>query len=387
MQILFATTTLPVGRITGGEVASAAFVDAMRDCGHSVTVAGYRRPGSSWEPDSEIVNIADRPIESREAGWRAGWWLLAALATGDGYSVAKFRSRAYRREVAQRLVGARPDVVVIDHSQMGWLLPSGGLGVPTAFIAHNIEHQLYADAAERAGGPMALLNRRESRCVERLERRLARVADRSWALSEADAKGLAGLGANAPRAFRLPPAVAPREPRPTPAYDIGLLGTWSWELNEAGLLWFFEAVYPRLDPSTSIAIAGAGSERFASPARPNVRCLGRVDDAAAFLASSRVVAIPAVASAGVQIKTLDAIASGSPVVATTVALRGIDDPPAIVDVADDGETFAATAMRLLSTQGPATAVAEEASNWVAATRARFRDDVVAELDALVRARP
>lgn len=386
MKILFATTTLPAGRITGGEVASAAFIDAMRDGGHAVEVVGFRRPGSEWEADAATTVVSERPIESREAGWRVGGWLLSALATRDGYSVAKFRSRSYRRMIADRLRSSPPDAVVIDHSQMGWLVPRGGLSVPVAFIAHNVEHQLYADAARRAGPVVGLINRRESRLVGRLERRLAATADRTWALSEADAGDLAALGAPSPRVFALPPAVSPPQARPAPAWDVGLLGTWSWDLNEAGLRWFLDEVRPLLGDAT-VAIAGAGSERFADESPPNVSCLGRVEDAARFLAASRVVAIPAVTTAGVQIKTLDAIACGSPVVATQAAMRGIERTPAIVSVADGAEAFANAIRHLLDAADPDadTAAVAEARRWVAERGARFREDVEAELEALVSA--
>jgi hypothetical protein len=48
------------------------------------------------------------------------------------------------------------------------------------------------------------------------------------------------------------------------------------------------------------------------------------------MAQAKVVAIPTLSGGGIQIKTLDAIASGSAIVATPVALRGISDPPATV---------------------------------------------------------
>ena len=75
--------------------------------------------------------------------------------------------------------------------------------------------------------------------------------------------------------------------------------------------------------------------------RPGIECPGFVEDAATFLGGGRVVAVPAVAGSGIQVKTLDAIAAGRPTVATTLALRGIDSPPATVRVADEPAEMAA----------------------------------------------
>ena len=109
-----------------------------------------------------------------------------------------------------------------------------------------------------------------------VEEHFGRRAARVWTLSAADAQALGDLGARATKVFGLPPALAARDIG-EPTHDIGLLGTWTWELNEAGLNWFLDEVQPLLGDELSVAIAGAGSERYSQRSRPNVRCLGRVE--------------------------------------------------------------------------------------------------------------
>jgi hypothetical protein len=77
-----------------------------------------------------------------------------------------------------------------------------------------------------------------------------------------------------------------------------------------------------------------------------------------------------------QIKLLDAIASGAAVVATPLALRGLDDVPATVAVADDGAEFAHELGRFAATGVDAAAQAE-AMAWSAARRARLRAELAA----------
>ena len=81
---------------------------------------------------------------------------------------------------------------------------------------------------------------------------------------------------------------------------------------------------------------------------PNVKYCGFVPDAQTFMSVARVIAIPSISGGGVQIKTLDAIASGSQIVATTVAMRGILDYPFGIEIADDPECFALYLMQLLA---------------------------------------
>src|SRR4029077_15790218 len=110
---------------------------------------------------------------------------------------------------------------------------------------------------------------------------------------------------------------------PNGEVDVAVLGTWTWSANRAGLKWFLGEVCPHLPPWLAVEVAGAGSEALEGSA-PGVRMRGRVPEVMPFLQRARVVAVPSVRGEGVQINTLDAIASGRAVVATPIATRGID---------------------------------------------------------------
>jgi glycosyltransferase involved in cell wall biosynthesis len=226
------------------------------------------------------------------------------------------------------------------------------------------------------------LNHRESRLIARVEKSVVRRAARVWALSRADAEAREEDGARVTKVVGLPPAVGPGV-LGEPTHDVGLLGTWTWELNEAGLNWLLEEVRPLLADDVSIAIAGAGSERYAQESLPTVRGVGRVENAGAFLGLSRVIAIPAVATAGVQIKTLDALATGVPIVATSIALRGLNDLPSGVTVADDPSDFAEAVRTALQSTTVRADALHEARIWAERRRQRFADEIAKELEMLV----
>jgi hypothetical protein len=367
MRVLFATTILPSGKRTGSEIATSAFIEALRDGGHHLSVLGYRRHGDTRPPGAGETSAGDRHIESSDAGARTGWWMLRALATRDAYSSAKYVSGSYRAALAEAL-RERPAVVVVDHAQLHWCTPAvRDLGIPLVYLAHNVERDVYDEAAHGARGPLRLVNRREARRIGRAEKALASQAAAVWTLSAADAEKLRHLAGGGPvRSFALPPAVEPVS-QPDRTTDVGILGTWTWKPNAAGLSWYLERVQPLLPPGTRTAIAGAGAGFAQSVA--GVSYLGRVPDAAAFLGASRVVAVPSVAGGGLQIKTLDAIATTRPVVATSVAMRGIDDPPPSVTVCDAPEHFARALTSFLRDEAAGTAAA--AAEWVSERRKAF----------------
>lgn len=374
MRIAFLTTVLPGERRTGSEVVSHAFADALRSGGHRVTVLGYRRQGSQPPTHADDIAVGERPIETSGAPVRAAAWFARSLLRRAPYSAAKYRSRAYRAEVARLADGGDTNLIVVDHAQTAGAVGPLPQGIPVAYLAHNLEHELYRGLAGRATGARAAVLRRESRLIGRVERRIAERAHVAWALSDHDAGGLAAFGARATRVFGVPAGDPPRV-LPAPEVDVALLGTWTWSANAAGLDWFCDEVLPALPAQVTVSVAGAGSERLAGTRR-GLAAAGRVADALAFLSSASVVAVPSVAGGGVQVKTLDAIAAGREVVATPVAVRGLDELPETVTVAESGEGFAA-ALADAVRRGPRESTVRASADWTTARRRRFEADVAA----------
>jgi hypothetical protein len=380
MEILFLTTVLPSGRSTGGEIASQDVIDGLRATGHTVTIVGYRRPGETMTDEPGSVEAGRRPIETADAGpTRALAWTASALIRRIPYSAAKYRSSGYRR-AAGRLVGSgRFDLAVVDHAQAGWIAPElRRARLPFVLFAHNVEHEIYAERAARARGIRRRLELREQRLVKRLEEGLARAARAVWALTDDDAARFRAFGTTRTLAV---PAGARASVRDEPKRcDVALLGTWTWGVTRSSLEWFLERVHPRLPEGLTVEVAGRGAA-WIDGAYPGVRYRGFVPDALGFLAASRVVAVPSLGGTGVQVKTLDAIASGARVVASPPAVRGLASPPSSVYVAHTAEDFAREVERL-ATDAESLTPSREGIEWTRARRERFRADVEAAAAAV-----
>jgi hypothetical protein len=380
-RVLFLTTVLPSRRFTGSEVATQCFIDALRRCGCDVSVLGYRRTGDTLDPTAGEHVVGERPIETSAAGARAFAWLALAYARGLPYSSAKYRSKAYLRAVRGVLMERPPDLVVVDHAQLFWLTGVIPEATPIVLLAHNLEHELYAaEAPRRRNVLQRRVYAREGRLLKTAEEGLARRAVQVWTLTGHDGSWFQPRSSGRTRPFAFPCQATPSPPADAPKeYDIGMLGSWTWGPNAEGLRWFMDAVHPLLPDGVSIAVGGRGAEwlngKFA-----NVSYRGLVPDAQAFLRRARVVAVPSTRGTGIQVKTLDAIASGSALVATPLALRGIEDQPSSVEVAATAAEFAERIGMLLAS--PSSDVHLEAVAWSEARSARFVDEVaeaVAEL--------
>ena len=140
-------------------------------------------------------------------------------------------------------------------------------------------------------------------------------------------------------------------------------------------------MHPRLPTGLTVEVARRGGD-WIYGAYPGVRYRGFVPDALEFLAAARVVAVPGVGDTGVQIKTLDAIASGAQVVASPAAVRDVEAPPSSVHVAETPEEFAA-AVRRLAVAPDSRAPSPEGIEWTRRRRSQFQAAVARAAEAAV----
>jgi len=346
MNILFLTTVLPGKKRGGGEIVSQQLIDSLRQNGHQVSILGYKPRSGYYQENSNEISIGERYIETETAKYYPLIWLLSSYIRGFPYSAQKYYSKAYLAKVTELLARSHYDIVTIDHAQLGWLQVQLGK-TKLVFVSHNIEHELYLEQIQRTTNPiLKKVYQRESKLIEAMEDRLASSADLVWTLTAHDAAYFANVtDKDRIKVLNVPTDEVIRTNVAETSYDLGLLGTWTWQPNQDGLKWFFELVYPHLPTTISIQVAGKGADWLQYP---NVRYCGFVPDAGAFISQAKVMAIPVVGGGGIQIKTLEAISCGGSIVATPTALRGIVDYPASVRVASEPQDFANRAIELIS---------------------------------------
>lgn len=117
--------------------------------------------------------------------------------------------------------------------------------------------------------------------------------------------------------------------------------------NVESVIWFLREVAPKA-PGVAVKIAGNvdAGVRARAPAEYEAHkawFLGRVEDPGAIYAHARLALLPTISGTGLSIKTVEAMASGLPLVATTAALRGMGAGALRLEgvaVADSPEEFA-----------------------------------------------
>ena len=136
--------------------------------------------------------------------------------------------------------------------------------------------------------------------------------------------------------------VAPRPPRTAGPLRVGFLGHMAWWPNQRGLEWFLSKVFPHIRAGVHLHLFGEGTEHLATGADPRVSRHGPVADLAEVWGTCDLMICPVVAGAGVCTKLAEAVYHGVPVIATSLATRGLplsDDP--CLTVGDSAEDWIA----------------------------------------------
>jgi polysaccharide biosynthesis protein PslH len=368
MKILFLTTILLSQHCNGGEVASQTFIDVLRHQGYCVDVVGYQRQGDYLDPQSAHQFIVDqRCTETSKSKRDALHWMIAAFWQRLPYSSAKYYSRRYISIVKSLLTSQSYDAIVIDHAQIGWIADLlQQVKCPVILLAHNLEHEIYQQHAQRTKNAIARwIYQREAHLIQAIETRLARWVDQVWTLTAHDAAYFSEITTklDAIKVVNLPPrgsseSILKEYPK---VCDVGLLGSWSWTANQEALSWFLKEIYPNLPSHWTIHVAGKGADWLRGK-YSNLHYQGVVPDAQVFMAQARVIALPTLRGGGIQIKTLDAIASGSAIVATPTALRGIANLPSTIRVVSDALSFTQQLIDLVAATQHLDAT-QEARTW------------------------
>lgn len=139
--------------------------------------------------------------------------------------------------------------------------------------------------------------------------------------------------------------------------SIDLLFVSSWHIpNALSLTWFFEEVFLKyLYPENfNLFLAGTISDtpmaHTLKERCPKVYLSGKVQNLRPLYAAAKVVLLPIVAGAGINIKAIESIAFAKPFVATSQCLGDISLDPGVINTFDSPRAYADEVLRLLGSR-------------------------------------
>ena len=330
-------------------------IRALASQGHRVTVA------TLWGDDEERAAIdaaasdgAHAVVAERQHRARPLWNCARALLSSDPLQ-AHYSWNPRLADRLSRLAGDTPfDVIHVEHLRgvrYGLALADeparpGVRRPPIVWDSVDCISSLFRRAArESQARRVRMAARLELRRTERFEGRVAPRFDRVLVTSDVDRAELLDLAAVAHRdrlAGRL--AVVPNgvdldyfspSDRPRDPATLVITGKMSYHANATAVVRFVDAVMPAVwssRPDARLVIVGKDPprdvERLADAAdgrtpRGGVVVTGTVDDIRPFLRTAALAVAPIQYGVGIQNKVLEALACGTPVVATPQAVAAL----------------------------------------------------------------
>jgi glycosyltransferase involved in cell wall biosynthesis len=262
-----------------------------------------------------------------------------------------------------------------------------GLGLPAVLRHQNREGTYHRSLAAGTPGPRGLALRWEAWRIERDERALGRA---DWLagtadISAADAAWRRSTGAHGvvhvpPFAIDLgdpghdPDAAGPAAqsaPGDEVVPRVLFLGAMDVATNTDAIAWLTERVWPRIaaaHPTVRLDVVG---RRPSPELRRRLAAIDRVDLAAdvpriqPYLDRASVAVNPAVSGSGVNIKLVEYLDAGVPLVSTSLATRGLPLQPGVhLEIQDQPDGFADAVLALLADPEAARATAKRGQAFI-----------------------
>lgn len=372
---------MPCAPVGGDRFRVFHVMRAAAEAGHAVHILSFdthRREDEELEALARFTRgMESVPLPRPLSCLRA----VQALPGRVPLQAAYYQSSRMQRRVRETLRRVRPHVVVTHLFRMapyaiphlGWSRARWILDL-TDVISAGIDRSL-----PFRGGWNRWIYRLEGPRIRDYEADAAPRFHETWVISEAEAAHLAAIAPGA-RIRVVPNGMSPetlRIPVPRERARLLFLGFHDVMHNRDAVRFLVEQVFPRVRaevPGATLAIAGKGSEaaRGWAERTPGVRVLGFVDDPEDELARASVFVAPHRFAAGVQNKVVQALASGTPVVTTSIVRAGLEPvPDGVLRVGDDADAIAAHVVGLLRDPESAAALGSLGRGWA---RARFTWD-------------
>jgi glycosyltransferase involved in cell wall biosynthesis len=366
LRLLFVSPRFLFPLNEGGKIRTVGMLRAMKKDGpFEITLVSPAQPEIAQHM-AEIASACHRFFSwpARKAGRLTQ--IMGVLGSPPA-STASDRSEAGREIVAEEFA-KKPNVVVADFPHSAVLLPAR-LEPASVMFTHNLEAEILERHAAVATGWRKLVWAREARKMNAFERKTLRRFDSVVAVSERDEIALTkryGL----PVVRRIETGIDLEFHTYQPPRAEGKVAVFAGAMdsrsNIDGIEFLLRAVWPRVHavrPEARMLIAGRNPPPAlvaeAAASGMNWDFTGSVADIRPHLHEGDISLIPLRVGSGTRLKAFEAIASGLPVVSTTLGVEGLGLESGKHYLAADTETdFADAILALLGDAPRRVAMAE-----------------------------
>lgn len=268
---------------------------------------------------------------------------VISLFKGRSITEGYYGSKSFRRAIDYAVRNEHFDAVFVFSSSMAGYAKTLEAKVKIIDFV-DVDSDKWGQLADAAPFPLSRLYRLEQKRLAKFEVEISEWASMSLFISKIEAQLFKQNGGKGAIEFlpngteldlrRLPVKqsslnASGSRPGASRGARIIFVGTMDYLPNIDAVRYFVEEVFPlvrREDPTASFEIVGRGPTRAVKRLNKldGIKVVGEVQDVRSYLLHADVSVAPMRIARGVQNKVLEAMALGVPVVATPVAVEGID---------------------------------------------------------------
>jgi glycosyltransferase involved in cell wall biosynthesis len=335
---------------------------------NDVGVICFRAPseapvdGALRERLAFVEEVRLEPRRNAAARIRRAAQIAIGWIRGHPRLLTNYRSRAFRERLRDVVAAWRPRIVHFEPHLVGqYVAEADAAGAATVVVVHE-------PGAHAAGAAPGFSSRIDAWAWRRFERRSFPLMDAVVVFTNEDLALLDDDTRN--RAVRIPFGADALEPEEAPRAAAVVLyyANYSHAPNREAAERLVHAIFPlvRQDvPGARLVLAGDASRTL--PTGPGVEHGEFVSNLAVLLGSATVVAAPIRTGGGMRVKVAESLAAGKAVVATELAVAGMDLVAGehYARAETDAE-FASSISRLLQDEEERRALEVGAKTWAAA---------------------
>lgn len=368
MKVLFVTPNFPYPPQSGSGLRAYGLIRGLHEAAgaHAIQIdlLAFTESGSTSNT-TELAQYCERiwtaPTPARSKSARLRTLLLSSRAD----MAERLESADMRARLREALAGRQYDAVLYVGLETAIYMAQARQIQPAArqiYDAANVEHVLQqrigqVDRATPRRLPAALYSALQVGRIRHAEAGLCQRADIVTAVSEEDARQLAGFRADR-QITVVPNGIFVDDYAPMPeTLDLGphalvFTGKMDYRPNVDAMLWFCAEVLPRIAervPEVRLYVVGQKPHAsIAALSSARVQITGWVPSVTPFLHQATVYVTPLRVGSGTRLKLLEAAAAGCAIVSTTLGAEGMHtDLLAAMRLADGAENFAAATVALM----------------------------------------
>ncbi|AFL89067.1 hypothetical protein Terro_2831 [Terriglobus roseus DSM 18391] len=298
--------------------------------------------------------------------------VLQAILSPLPLAVSRYRSVALQKLISQRLKNERYDSIVCDFLACA---PNFSEMAPVVLFQHNVETTIWQRHAEQS---TSFLRKRffamQAKKMAAYEAETCRRSRFVIAVSGMDARRMredfsvervASVSTGVDVESLAPP------PHAEAVGDLIFSGSMDWLPNIDAMEYFLREILPLIReelPATTLTIAGRAPDPRvvrAAQGMEGITITGSVPDMRPYLWGSKVSIIPLRIGGGTRLKVYESMASGVPIVSTSIGAEGLSYTPGHdLLVGDTPREFAQQCVRMLRDAQDRKAVADHAMKLV-----------------------